>query len=211
MNDTIFQPNYTITSTMEYRLENIERNRWLIENMLLMPKHEAWLHRDVRVKRVAGTTRIEGANLDEEAVARLDNKSVIRSEDADEQDNINALQAYDFIDYLSDQKDIPIDELVIRQLNRYFIANAAAPLTPGVYRKGSNAVGDFQPPDQGDDHCRQQIRYKHTGADDAQKSFRSRQSNGKGHGNRQLDKQRDCNKQAIVKYRLANDDVADEC
>jgi len=150
MNDTIFKPNYTITSAMEYRLENIERNRWLIENMLLMPKHEAWLHRDVRVKRVSGTTRIEGANLDEEAVARLDNKSVIRSDDADEQDNINALQAYDFIDYLSDQKDIPIDELVIRQLNRYFIANAAAPLTPGVYRKGFNAVGDFRPPDQGD-------------------------------------------------------------
>jgi len=150
MNDTIFQPNYTITSTMEYRLENIERNRWLIENMLLMPKHETWLHRDVRVKRVAGTTRIEGASLDEEAVARLDSKSVTRSEIADEQDNINALQAYDFIDYLSDQKDIPVDELVIRQLNRYFIANAAAPLTPGVYRKGSNTVGNFQPPDQGD-------------------------------------------------------------
>lgn len=150
MNDSIFQPNYTITSTIKYRLENIERNRWLIENMLLMPKHETWLHREVRVRRAVGTTRIEGARLDEEAVARLDNKSVTRSENADEQDNINALQAYDFIDYLSDQRDIPIDELAIRQLNRYFIANAAAPLTPGVYRKGSNAVGDFQPPDQGD-------------------------------------------------------------
>lgn len=150
MIDSIFQPNYTITPAIEYRLENIERNRWLIENMLIMPKHESWLHRAVRVKRAVGTTRIEGANLDEEAVARLDDKSVTRSEIADEQDNINALQAYDFIDYLSDQHDIPIDELVIRQLNRYFIANAAAPLTPGVYRKGSNAVGNFQPPDQGD-------------------------------------------------------------
>lgn len=150
MNDSIFQPNFTTTSTMEYRLENIERNRWLIENMLIMPKHESWLHREVRVRRAVGTTRIEGASLDEEAVARLDHKSVTRSENADEQDNINALQAYDFIDYLSDQQDIPIDELVIRQLNRYFIANAAAPLTPGVYRKGSNAVGNFQPPDQGD-------------------------------------------------------------
>ena len=38
----------------------------------------------------------------------------------------------------------------MRQLNRYFIATAAAPLTPGVYRKGPNTVGDFQPPDQGD-------------------------------------------------------------
>ncbi len=150
MNDSIFQPNYTLTHTIEFRLENIERNRWLIENMLLMPKHEAWLNREVRVRRAVGTTRIEGAELNEEAVARLESKSVNRSENADEQDNINALQAYEFIDYLSDQRDIPIDELVIRQLNRYFIANAAAPLTPGVYRKGLNAVGEFQPPDQGD-------------------------------------------------------------
>lgn len=150
MNDTIFQPNYTITPAIQLSLDNIERNRWLIENMLLMPKHEAWMHREVRVKRAVGTTRIEGANLDEAAVTQLDSKSVNRSDSADEQDNINALQAYEFIDFLSDQQDIPIDELVIRQLNRYFIAHAAAPLTPGVYRKGSNAVGNFRPPDQGD-------------------------------------------------------------
>ncbi len=150
MNDSIFQPNYTITPTIKTHLENIKNKRWLIENVLLMPKHEAWLGREVRVGRAVGTTRIEGAELDEPAVARLDAQSVSRSDNADEQDNINALQAYEFIDYLSDQRDIPVDELVIRQLNRYFIANASAMLTPGVYRKGANSVGDYQPPDQGD-------------------------------------------------------------
>lgn len=150
MNDNIFKPNYTITPTIEYCLESIERNRWLIENMLIMPKHETWLSRDVRVARAVGTTKIEGAKLDEEAVARLQSQSINRSDDSDEQDNINALQAYEFIDYLSDQRDIPVDELVIRQLNRYFIANASTLLTPGSYRKGANTVGDYQPPDQGD-------------------------------------------------------------
>ena len=150
MNDSIFQPNYTITFAIEYRLEAIDRNRWLIDNMLLMPKHETWMHREVRVRRASGTTRIEGAKLDEQAVSELTKQALPGARNEDEQENINAFQAYEFIDFLSDQSDIPVDELVMRQLNRYFIATAPAPLTPGVYRKGPNTVGDFQPPDQGD-------------------------------------------------------------
>lgn len=150
MSDSIFSPNYTITRKVQISLDQIDRNRWLIDNMLLLPKHEAWLGREVRVSRAANTTRIEGAQLAEEAVSRLARRALPRAHSQDEQDNINALQAYEFIDFLSDQTDIPIDELVVRQLNRYFIATAAAPLTPGAYRKGSNQVGRFQPPDQGD-------------------------------------------------------------
>lgn len=150
MNDSIFAPNYTITATTQHYLESIDRNSWLIDNLLLMPKHEAWMHREVRVSRAASTTRIEGAALDQEAVSRLAKQAPTGIAAEDEQANLNALQAYEFIDFLSDQADIPVDELVIRQLNRYFIATAAAPLTPGAYRKGPNSVGDFQPPDQGD-------------------------------------------------------------
>lgn len=152
MNDSIFAPNYNITPRIQFTLEAIERNRWLIDNMLLMPKHEAWMHREVRVSRASGTTRIEGAKLDEQAVSELTKGALPGARNEDEQENINAFQAYEFIDFLSGQEDIPVDELVMRQLNRYFIATAAAPLTPGVYRKGSNTVGDFQPPDQADVH-----------------------------------------------------------
>ena len=150
MTDSIFSPNYSITPKIEFYLDGIDRNRWLIDSMLLMPKHEAWLHREVRVSRVAATTGIEGAELSEEAVRRLAKQPLSRGGNEDEQDNINALQAYEFIDFLSDQSDILVDELVIRQLNRYFIATAAAPLTPGAYRKGRNTVGNFTPPDPGD-------------------------------------------------------------
>ena len=150
MNDSIFQPNYTITSEIEFSLARLDRNRWLVDNMLLIPKHEVWLHREVRVGRAAGTTRIEGAELDEAAVSRLAKHGLHGQANDDERDNINALQAYEFVDFLSDQTDIPVDELVVRQLNRYFIATAREVLTPGAYRKGSNTVGDFQPPDQGD-------------------------------------------------------------
>ena len=150
MNDSIFNPNYTITTAIEHSLEEIDRNQWLIENMLLMPKHQAWLHREVRVRRSSGTTRIEGATLDETAVRNLAGGGGAGKLTEDERDNINAIQAYDFIDFISDQEDIPVDELVIRQLNRYFISTASEMVTPGAYRKGSNSVGDFRTPDQGD-------------------------------------------------------------
>ena len=150
MNNSIFSPNYTITPRIQAQIEEFERNHWLIENLLLMPQHEEWLHRDVRVSRAASTTSIEGSGLDEAAVGRLAAQAMVKAESEDEQDNINALQAYEFIDFLSDQADIPVDELVIRQLDRYFIATASPTLTPGSYRKGQNTVGGYQPPDQGD-------------------------------------------------------------
>ena len=153
MNESVFIPQYTNSSVISTTLETVERHRWLIDNMLMMPKHEVWLQRQIRVtnlKRASGTTRIEGAALDEEAVGRLVNRGTAANYSKDEQANINALQAYEFIDFLGDQLDIPIDELVIRQLNRYFLTGAAAILTPGVYRRGQNKIGEYIPPDQGD-------------------------------------------------------------
>ena len=149
MNDTIFIPQFSITPLLEQRLEALDHNHWLVENMLLMPKHEAWLKRDVTVSRAAGTTRIEGANLDERAVGKL-LRDGRRSRDQDEQDNINASRAYEFVDYLSDETDIPLDEFVVRQLNREFMYAAPETLTPGVYRRGQNTVGNYSPPNQGD-------------------------------------------------------------
>lgn len=149
MNDTIFSPQFNITPILEQRLQALGRNHWLVDNMLLMPKHEAWLKRDVTVSRASGTTRIEGANLDERAVGKL-LRGGQRSRDQDEQDNINASRAYEFVDYLSDETDIPLDEFAIRQLNREFMYAAPETLTPGIYRKGQNTVGGYTPPNQGD-------------------------------------------------------------
>ena len=150
MNDSIFYPNYSTTPKTGFYLEDIDRQRWIIDNLLLMPKHEAWIRRDIQVRRAAGTTRIEGATLDEDAVRDLEGLGSGAKVTRDELANINALQAYEFIDFLSDQSDIPIDELVIRQLNRYYMSGAPDTLTPGTYRKGTNKVEDFVTPDQGD-------------------------------------------------------------
>ena len=150
MNDSIFAPRFEISPSTNSMLDDIDRQRWLIENMLLMPKHEAWIRRDVQVRRASGTTRIEGASLDETAVSKLVDKRPTGRPTADEQANVNALEAYEFVDFLTDQSDVPVDELVIRQLNRYILTGGSEALAPGNYRKGENTVGSFTPPNQGD-------------------------------------------------------------
>ncbi len=150
MMDNIFRPHYNINAAITTDLQDMDRQVWRVNNMLLMPRHEAWLRREIQVRRASGTTQIEGSKMDEAAVARLVNHGVGGNPTEDEQANLNALRAYEFVDYLSDQQDIPIDELVIRELNRQFILGGPELHTPGVYRKGQNTVGRFTPPDQGD-------------------------------------------------------------
>jgi Fic family protein len=150
MTDTIWIPRFELTATALNCLENIERAAWLIQKMLIMPNHELWFQRQVAVRRAAATTRIEGAALAEEEVQALVKKPPSASVTEDERANINALDAYRLIDDLSDDPSVPVNELVVRQLNREFMRDLSEVLTPGKYRTGQNTVGNFMPPDQGD-------------------------------------------------------------
>lgn len=150
MNDNIFSPRFDVTSKISQNIEDIERSAWLVDRVLTVPKQQAWIRRNVSVERAVGTTTIEGANMTEEQVKELERRPPRRTPSDNERDNLNALRAYEFVDYLSDQPDIPVNELVIRQLNREFIHGAAEVLTPGVYRRGQARVGIYMGPDQGD-------------------------------------------------------------
>jgi Fic family protein len=150
MTDTIFTPYFDLTPHIRSSLEDTDRKAWLIERVLLMPKHETWIRREVSVRRAAGTTAIEDVGLPEQAVAELLSQRAAIGNSEAEQANINALRAYEFVDYLSDQQDVALDELVVRELNRQFMYGVPDVLTPGAYRKGQNSINSFTPPDQGD-------------------------------------------------------------
>jgi Fic family protein len=146
----MFEPKFQMTDKIRGNIEDIDRNSWLIDNMLIMAKHEAWFRREVSIERATGTTTIEEVGMDEEAVRDLAKRDHVVIDSDNERANLNALRAYEFIDYLSDQPDISINELVIRELNRQFLRGAPEILTPGVYRKGQNKVSNYDPPNQGD-------------------------------------------------------------
>jgi Fic family protein len=89
--------------------------------------------------------------MDEEQVSDLGKKAPVGKLSEDEHANLNALRAYEIIDELSDEDGVPVDELVVRQLNREFLRGIAPSLEPpGRYRTGQNTVGIYTPPDQGD-------------------------------------------------------------
>jgi Fic family protein len=143
-----FKPTFTLTPAAREAIADIDRDRWLIDELLPQGRHHIELTREIAVSRASSTTQIEGAGLDEAAVWRLDVRAARHTKD--ETENANALRAYALIDHLSEARSIAIDEAVIRQLNAEFIRGAAATLTPGQYRRGQNRVGDYVPPDQGD-------------------------------------------------------------
>jgi Fic family protein len=145
----MFRPKYRKTPVIKSHIEAIDRTKWLIENVLIMPKYELWIQRQTTVRRASATTRIEGASLDEAAVGEL-MKSQRGKLSAEEIDNLNAVEAYDFVDYLSDQPELPVDEATIRQINRLFKKGTPDAKDPGKYRDGENRVGEFVPPNQGD-------------------------------------------------------------
>jgi len=147
---SIFAPRFTLTPSIKAALELIGQQDWLISHMLLMPKHQAWIRRDVRTSRAHATTAIEGEGVSHEAVRKLARRGGGLPADDAERANLNALQAYEFVDYVADRRDVPIDEFVIGELNRNFMRGAAETLTPGVYRKGQNEVRGYTPPNQGD-------------------------------------------------------------
>ncbi|MGB2694518.1 MAG: Fic family protein [Dehalococcoidia bacterium] len=115
-----------------------------------MPKYQSWIRREVTIERVAATTRIEGADLDDEAVSNLKKRAPTGRPSESEQANIDAIAAYEFIDYLSEVPDLPIDELVIREINREFLRGAPSGKMPGQYRTGQNHEGPYTPPNQAD-------------------------------------------------------------
>lgn len=149
-------PRFHQSARIDSALAKLEEIRWRVDNVLVLPEHQAWLRRDVSVARAAATTQIEGADLDEAAVKELVKRGSTKANlSEDEQANINAIRAYRFVDYLSDLEEQPVDELVIRQLNREFLEGIGKESTPGempgTYRRGQNRVGDvYLPPDQGD-------------------------------------------------------------
>ena len=149
MDDSIYTPVFRSSGSVAGTIGMLDQQVWLFEHMLLMPKYQSWVQRNVSYQRASGTTSIEGVGLDPERVSELAKRVGGRLDEA-EQANTNALRAYEFVDYLSDQPDILLDELVIRQLNREFGHGTSDMLTPGVYRKGQNQINDFTPPDQGD-------------------------------------------------------------
>jgi Fic family protein len=123
-------------------LDQVERRCWLFENLPIDPLHRDWLRERAWVRTVHGTTRIEGNTLNGLEVEQLLEGSAARGlPRKDALEVLGTRAALEFADGLANDRDVPIDEALIREVHRRILAGQSELLTPGEYRRGENRVG----------------------------------------------------------------------
>jgi Fic family protein len=152
-----FTPIFTNSQDIKLGLSNIDRDRWAFERLLLDPRYESWLKRRAIQRSLHHTTKIEGNTLREDQVDDILQGERVQADTKEVMEVENCYKAYRFIDSISDDANIPIDEQVMRYINALILGDDDPMLTPGQYRKGENYVRHYMtgkrvytPPNQGD-------------------------------------------------------------
>lgn len=151
----MFEPQYTFTASLAGVLDETERLRFRIERMLIMPKHEAWLKREAVLRSAYYSTMIENPSIREEEVDDALQVAPSESSVSARPDVANVERALVWIDFVSDDDDVPIDERLIRNINWLVMRGLPRAKSPGVYRKEPNWIEDkglkvYEPPFHGD-------------------------------------------------------------
>jgi len=148
----IFTPKFSEDSEkLLWTINEIDRVKFRIERLLIMPKHEQWLRREAFIRTAYSSTMIENSTITEdemEKAARLSPAARIPKERVDV---ANYAEALSFVDFLSKAK-MTIDEAVIRQIHWLLMREIHdTRLQPGNYRTGPNWIEDqgirvYEPP-----------------------------------------------------------------
>lgn len=135
---------------MDYRLDQhvtagplkkLDDLRWLFANLGLDPRYRDWFRHRAWVRTIHGTTRIEGNSLNDLEVEEvLEQLPATRSKDALEV--LATRTALAFVDEIAVDREIQIDERVIREIHKRVIDDIDPLLRPGEFRTGENRVGD---------------------------------------------------------------------
>ena len=130
-------------------LEELERIRFRVDRFLLMPKYEEWMRREAFIRQAYSSTMIENPSISEEERAKAEVELSV-----DRPDVANYARALEFVDFMSRDQDVVLDELLIRQMH-WFLTRGMSDhhYLPGQYRKETNWIEDngikvYQPPHQ---------------------------------------------------------------
>lgn len=153
----MYEPNIKTTETLINSLNGIEDIRELLATIPILPIIEEPIQRQALVETVYYTARIEGNPLDIRAAQRFYEHQTSRPKADSEQEYANLYKVMDFIRYIADERDTPIDEKVIKQIQAYVVRDIPSQGSPGVYKREPNAIVDdktgahlFLPPSPND-------------------------------------------------------------
>ena len=148
----MFIPNFSEDNEqMLFGLEEIERLKFRIERLLIMPKHEQWLRREAFIRTAYSSTMIEDSTISEDEMERVVKLSPVASVPKEREDVANYAGALEFVDFLSDT-DIMVDQSAILQIHWLLMKGIHdTRLKPGQYRTEPNWIEDqgirvYEPP-----------------------------------------------------------------
>lgn len=121
-----------------WELRQLEQVRFRVDRFLLMPKHETWLRREAFVRQAYSSTMIENPRISEEELDKAGKELVIEHPDV-----ANYGRALEFVDFISNSKDLVVDELIVRQIHWNLMRGIRDDhFLPGEYRKSPNWIED---------------------------------------------------------------------
>lgn len=107
-----FKPKYTITEKILNNLTFIASAREIVEQAHRVPKWEASLRRQAKIRNTHSSTAIEGNNLTLEQVKALAEGKDVIATDKDRKEVLNYLEALDAVPSISEKGKIRIEDLL---------------------------------------------------------------------------------------------------
>ena len=134
-----------------FELDLLEQVRFRVDRYLLMRKHEEWFRREAFIRQAYSSTMIENPTISEEERSNAESDlSITRADVA------NYGETLGLVDFLSNDKDLLLNESTIRQVHWILMRGVRdSHFLPGEYRRDTNWIEEggskaYQPPHQSD-------------------------------------------------------------
>ena len=140
----MFNPKFTITSSILNKLSEIAEIKAMVERSALLPAREAFLRRAAIVKMAHTSTSIEGNQLPEYQVKELAEGKKVRAEPDQIKEVENYLVALRRMDDIYEKKhDFGSSEILL--IHKTVISGLVEPEKVGVFRKGPVYIVNLLP------------------------------------------------------------------
>jgi len=147
----MFEPHYD-PQALQHVVDDVDLILYRVDRILILPKYEMWFQREAFVRTAYSSTIIENPAIPEEEMEAAARPSPSAAIPAARQDVANYARALEFVEFVAESGDIPVDEAVIREIHWHLMKGIDdRRVRPGQYRTEPNWIEDqgvrvYEPP-----------------------------------------------------------------
>lgn len=148
----MLRPNFKLTNKILNSIAEISAAREIILNAPILPQGDIKLKKEAILKRAHHSTSIEGNPLTFEEVEALIDGEHVAARDVDKQEVLNYVKVLEYIDDLTEKKEIEVTEDIILEIHGLNTHKVLDESKSGHYRDGPVYVADefgniiYEPP-----------------------------------------------------------------